>query len=403
METFRDIHYEQKQERKSKYDFRENGQRFTKGLRMEKLKVAVISCGMISNKAHIPSYQYYPGRCEVVAVCDLNEEACEATVRRFNIPHWYKDVEEMLVKEKPDLVSVCVPNGFHKSMTMLALSHGCHVLCEKPVALNYQDAKEMFDYAGEKGKTLVACQVLRFYPEYLFAREMSENGTLGDVYYSEFAFTRRRGVPKWGAFHKKSASGGGALCDLGVHMIDAGLWIMGCPEVKSVSGITSSYIAKNETDVITSLKESGAPAGVFTRQVYKPEEFEVEEFAAGTIRLENGGIMSFKTSWAVNLPPEYRMSFAGTKSGLLLPEMKILGTMGRYQADIEPRVFADEAPFAGEVFPGHFKLVENVLDHIQNGAELIVKPEQTKTVTAIIEAFYRSAEEGREVLLKEIE
>lgn len=369
---------------------------------MEKIKVAIISCGMISNKAHIPSYRFYSDRCEIVAVSDLNEAAAEATAKRWDIPHWYKDTDEMLAKEKPDLVSVCVPNGFHKQMTMLALSYGCNVLCEKPIALNYKDAKEMFDYADEMKKTLVACQVLRFYPEYLFAREMYDNGTLGDVYYSEFAFTRRRGVPKWGAFHKKSASGGGALCDLGVHMIDAGLWIMGCPEVKAVSGMTSSYIAKNEKDVITSLKESGAPAGVFTQQVYKPEEFEVEEFAAGSIRLSNGGSMSFKTSWALNLPPEYRMSFAGTKAGLLLPEMKLLSTMGKYQADIEPRVFADEAPFANEVFPGHFKLVANLLDNLQNGSELIVKPEQTKTVTAIIEAFYKSSAEGREVLLEEI-
>ena len=69
-------------------------------------------------------------------------------------------------------------------------------------------------------------------------------------------------MPKWGAFHKKAASGGGALCDLGVHMIDAALWVMGNPRVKSVSGITSSCLARSEQDIVTSLKESGAFAGV---------------------------------------------------------------------------------------------------------------------------------------------
>ena len=369
---------------------------------MEKLKVAVISCGMIANKAHIPSYKHYSDICEVVAVCDLNKDAAEQTAKRWDIPHWYTDTEEMLAKERPDLVSVCVPNGLHKQMTMLALSYGCHVACEKPIALNYNDAREMFDEADRLGKTLLACQVLRYNPEYMFAREMYDTGVLGDVYYSEFSLIRRRGVPKWGAFHKKSASGGGALCDLGVHMIDAGIWVMGSPKVKSVSGMTSSYLARNEKDIVMSLAESGAPAGVFTRQVYKPEEFEVEEFASGCLRFENGGSMNFKTSWAVNLPPEYSMRLAGTKAGILLPEMKLLGTMGRYQADIEPRTFPAEAPFASEPFPGHYQLLENAMAHIQKGEDLLIKPEQTLQITAIIEAFYKSAEEGREVELSEI-
>lgn len=369
---------------------------------MDKLKVAVISCGMIANKGHLPAYQNYQDRCEVTAVCDLNAEAAEQTAKRFGVRNWYTDAEQMLAKERPDLVSVCVPNGFHKPVTMLALSYGAHVLCEKPIALSYADAKEMYGEAKKQGKMLTACQVLRFYREYQFGREMYEQGLLGDVYYTEFSLTRRRGVPKWGAFHKKSASGGGVLCDLGVHMIDAALWITGSPKVTSVSGMTSSFLARNETDILTSLAESGAPAGVFTRQAYKPEEFEVEEFASGSLRLEKGSI-NFKTAWAVNLPPEYYLRMAGTKAGLLLPDMKLIGTMGRYQTDFEPRVFAEEAPFAGEVFPGHFLLVENVLDHIQNGAELVIRPEQTLHVTAVIEAFYRSAEEGREVKLSEIE
>ena len=369
---------------------------------MEKCKAVVISCGMIANKGHIPGYLYYKDRCEVAAVCDLDPETARQTARRFGIDAWYTDAEEMLAKERPDLVSVCVPNALHKSMTMLALSYGAHVLCEKPVALSYADAKEMYDEAQRTGKTLTACQVLRWYPEYWFAREMAEQGFLGDIYYTEFSIVRRRGIPKWGAFHKRSASGGGVFCDLGVHMVDAALWIMGGAKVKSVSGMTSSYLAKNESEVLTSLKESGAPDGVFSQQVYRPEEFEVEEFAAGSMRLSNGGQMNFKTAWAVNLPPEYGMRLAGTKAGILLPEMKLLGTMGRYQTDFEPHVFADEAPFAGEVFPGHFHLIGNVLDHIQNGAELLIRPEQTLHVAAVIEAFYRSAQLQQEVEVAEI-
>ena len=81
-----------------------------------KLKVAVISAGMISNAAHIPAYKSIPELVDVVAVCDLNPVSAEATAKRHDIPRWYTDAEEMLEKEQPDLVSVCTPNMAHKPM-----------------------------------------------------------------------------------------------------------------------------------------------------------------------------------------------------------------------------------------------------------------------------------------------
>lgn len=369
---------------------------------MEKLKVAIIGCGMIANVAHIPAYRNLKDKVELVAVCSHSENSARQTALRFAIPNWYTDAEEMLKIEKPDLVSVCTPNGTHKQMAMLAMSYGCHVACEKPIAFNYADAKEMFDYAKAHERMLFACQVVRYNPEYMLAKELMEDGTLGDIYFSEFSLVRRRGVPKWGEFHRKEASGGGVFCDLGVHLVDAALWVMGNPGFASVSGIASSHIARNETGIVTSLAESGAPAGVFTQKAYSPSEFEVEEFAAGSIRLDNGCLINFKTSWAVNLPNEYSMRLAGTRSGLLLPEMKLLGTMGRYQADITPKVFPEERPYAKETFPGHFYLFENAVDHLLNGTELAVKPEETLKVASIIDAFYLSAKEGREVRAEEI-
>lgn len=371
-------------------------------LKESKLKVAVISCGMIANAAHIPAYLNLKDKVDVAAVCDVNPVSAEQTAKRFGIPNWYTDAEEMLQKERPDLVSVCTPNRLHKPMSMLALSYGAHVACEKPVALTYADAKEMYDYAKEKGKVLFACQVVRYNQEYQFAKEMMDEGALGDVYYSEFSLIRRRGIPKWGAFHRKDANGGGVLCDLGVHLIDAALWVMGGPKFVSITGTASSHIARNERNIVTSLAESGAPAGVFNARPYSPEEFEVEEFAAGSIRLDNGCCMNFKTSWAVNLPNEYSMSFAGSKAGLLLPKMELMSTMGRYQADIQPRLFPEEGPYAKEAFPGHFYLFENAVDHILTGTPLAVLPEETLNVSAIIDAFYLSAAEGREVRAEEI-
>ena len=96
------------------------------------------------------------------------------------------------------------------------------------------------------------------------------------------------------------------------------------------------------------------------------------------------------------------MSFAGSKAGLLLPQAELLSTVGRYQADIKPRLFPEERPFAKEAFPGHFLLFANAVDHILTGSPLAVRPEETLNVAAIIDAFYRSAQLGREVRAEEI-
>ena len=366
-----------------------------------KLKVAVISAGMIANAAHIPAYKSIPDLVELVAVCDVNPVSAEGTAKRHGIPNWYTDAEEMLRKEQPDLVSVCTPNMGHKPMTLLALRYGCNVACEKPLAMTYKDTKEMFDFAKSVGKTLFACQTVRYNDEYQFAREMFDNGTLGDVYYSEFSLIRRRGVPKWGTFHKKETNGGGAFCDLGVHLVDAALWVMGGKRFSSILGTSADYLSKHETNILTSLPESGAPSGVHNARPYSPAEFEVEEFAAGTIQLQGGGILNFKTSWAVNLPNEYGMRFAGTKAGLALPCMDLYSTMGRYQADIKPRYFAD-GKHAGKDFMGHYYLMENAANHLIHGSELYVLPEETLNVAAVIDAFYRSCAEKREVRAEEI-
>ncbi len=366
-----------------------------------KLKAAVISAGMIASKAHIPAYLNLKDKVDLVAVCDMNEAVAEAAAKRDGIPHFYKDARKMLEEIKPDIVSVCTPNVSHKGLAAMALEMGAHVACEKPLALTYKDTKELFDLAKKKGKYLFACQTLRYMDEFMVAKEMANQGVFGQMYFSEFNLIRRRGIPKWGTFHLMSANGGGAFCDLGVHMIDSILWIMGNPKFEAISGSTASYIGRSETDIITSLAESGAPAGVFNARPFAPEEFEVEEFAAGSIRLEGGARINFKTSWAVNLPNEFGINFAGSKAGLAIPKMELYSTMGRYQADIKPRIFK-EGKYEGRDFSGHYYLMEDAVNYLLGGGKLPVRPEETLNVAAVIDAFYISAREGREVSASEV-
>lgn len=365
------------------------------------LRAAVIGAGMIAREAHIPALKSQPDLVQLTALADTNPNTLQQIAGQFQIPNTYPDVADMLEKEKPDLVCICTPNSTHHHFIRLALEHGANVLCEKPLAVGYTATKELFDLAQSRGLMLVACQTVRYLPEYQAAWNMVQNGILGQIHFAEFSAIRRRGIPKWGNFHRKAASGGGCLADLGVHMIDAAVWLMQKPVFRSVVCSTASQFGKIEPDLITSPVEAGAFAGFICSNKYVPEDFDVEDFAAGTVRFEGGLIMNFKVSWAVNLAPGFSLSLAGRQGGLSLPELKVYANVGNYQADISPKVFLD-GKYSGEAFPGHFSLMENILRHLALDEPLLVSPRETLTVAAIIEAAYLSAREGREVLAREV-
>jgi predicted dehydrogenase len=367
------------------------------------LKVAVMGSGMIANKAHIPAFKCMgEDRVRVAAVFDTREEAARGTAERHGIPAWYSDAGSMLAEVKPDLVSVCSPNASHRAMAEMALESGAHVLCEKPVALTYADTKSLFETAKRKGLHIAACQVQRYGGEFATARELAEAGIFGDIYYGEISLIRRRGIPKWGTFHLKESNGGGAFCDLGVHMVDALLWIMGNPMFESIIGMSESRLARREEEIglVTNLAESGAPSGVENARPYSPGEFEVEEFAAGSLRVA-GALINFRISWALNLPPDFHVSFSGERAGARLPELEVYSTLGRYQSDTRPKIYRGGRYEVCE-FPGHYYLVDDFLNFLSGNGPIPVKPEETLNVAAVIDAFYISAREGREVRAEEI-
>lgn len=357
------------------------------------LKVAIISCGMIAKRAHIPAYKAFPQDYKIVAVCDVVEELAKSTAEKHNIPNYYTDAEKMLSIEKPDVVSVCVPNFLHKKFTVMALSYGAHVLCEKPIATTLSDANEMFSFAKKQGKILMACQSLRFLPERLAVKEMVDSGELGEVYYAEISRIRRRGIPTWGKFHLKSHSGGGALIDIGVHGLDSAIWLMGNPNPVSVNA-AMNQVHINE---IGTAEQSGALKGGVDTSGFNPDEMDVESFSEGSVRFENGAVLSFKVAWSANLREENNIVLAGLNKGVDTELRKVYsGAKTVEELNFEPNGF-EEDPFFG-----HHYLVKNLYECITENAEPFIKPEETINVTAILDAAYLSAETGREIMIKDL-
>ena len=203
---------------------------------MKKIRIAVIGTGSISH-SHIQAY-LKNRNAEVYAFCDINEKVLKAVGEKYGVTRLYTDEAEML-KALPeiDAVSVCTWNSAHMPCTVQALRAGKHVLCEKPMALNAQEAQKMLDTAKACNRKLMIGFVRRFGNDTQVMRDFIDGGTLGEIYYAKATYLRRNGNPG-GWFGDKSRSGGGPLIDLGVHVIDLTRYLMGNPKPVSVYGAT---------------------------------------------------------------------------------------------------------------------------------------------------------------------
>ena len=360
----------------------------------EKLRVVIIGTGMIATSGHLPAWRDLPDDVEIVGVADISEDRAKLIAGKEGIPHAFGDWEKMLTDLEPDIVSICTPNAYHKAQSIAALQAGAHVLCEKPVATSCADAEAMFDAADAAGKVLLVGQSARFRNHSRAAKEIVESGKLGEIYFAETYYFRRRGVPKWGQFHVKEHSGGGPIYDLGVHAIDLLYWLMGNPKLVAVSAATYTKLANRDEHLVTSLADSGAFLGVLTPRPYHAGDFDVEDMAAGFIRLAGGVSVSFKTSWAANVPKNFGATMIlGTEGGLVFDPLTLVTNMGSYQVNVEAKVPDDEhGPFSG-----HWGETAHLVRVIRGQEELSVRPEEVLNVMRTLDALYESSAQGREV------
>jgi predicted dehydrogenase len=181
-----------------------------------------------------------------------------------------------------------------------------------------------------------------------------------------------------------------------VHALDVLLWIMGSPRIVAASGATYTKLAHRDEHLAMSLADSGAPVGVYDPRPYDPGEFDVEDLAAGFLRLENGATVSIRASWAANVPDGTGETFVlGTEGGLCLHPLRLIKNMAGFQVEVTPKVPPDpDIPFYG-----HWRQAEHVLAVLQGSEEPIVRQDEVLNVMRALGGLYRSADEGREVWL----
>lgn len=354
---------------------------------MSKTKVAVIGTGGISNE-HINAYLKNPD-VELYALCDINEERVKMMGEKYGVTRLYTDKDVML-KELPEIeaVSVCTWNSAHAPCTIAALNAGCHVICEKPMATNAKEAREMKEAADRNGKLLMIGFVRRYGNDCEIVSDYIKNGYFGELYYGKATYLRRNGSPG-GWFGDKSRSAGGPLIDLGVHVIDLTRYLCGNPKPVSVYGATFDKL-KNRPDV------KGNSGGYVSAGKSEDDIFDVEDLATAMIRYDNGVVISVEASFSLNIKQDVgSIELFGTKAGAKMdPELEIYTELNGYMSNVRltiPTALSFDGLFANEI--NHF------VDCVRNGTKCKSPAEDGITLMEILDAIYLSARTGHEVIL----
>ncbi|NBB95376.1 MAG: Gfo/Idh/MocA family oxidoreductase [Planctomycetes bacterium] len=346
----------------------------------KKIRCGVIGLGM--GTGHVKGYQSHP-QAEVVAVADTNPDRLEQRAEEFGVEGRYTDAKTMLKDETLDVVSVVTPNTFHKPLTIAALKAGCHVLCDKPMAMNAREAQAMLDASKKARKRLMINFSYRFSPQSQALKTLVAEGELGDIYYGQTVWHRRRGIPGFGGwFGTKALSGGGPLIDLGVHRLDLALWLMGYPKPTYVMGGTYNPIATR-----------------FARAAKKT--YDVEDLAVGMIRFANGAMLEIEASWAVNIRQRELQytRLLGTDAGL--KQYNINETY-----DYEAEVYLEKHGTQYDMkvhppVPGCQSSYYHFIDSIVNDQPHIATGEEGVTVMKLLDAIYTSASTGKPVQIRQ--
>ena len=343
---------------------------------MKKVRVGVIGLGV--GRGHVEGYKTHP-EAEVVALADLDQGRLKTIGDKHNIAARYESPEEMLKKEKLDVVSVATPNKFHKPLSIAALEAGCHVLCEKPMAMNAGEARQMLAAAKKAKKRLMINFSYRFNEQSYALKKQVETGILGDIYFAKTIWHRRRGMPGFGGwFTTKALSGGGPLIDLGVHRLDLALWLMGYPKPVWVMGSTYNPIATAKA------KRDG-------------KTYDVEDLAVGMIKFANGATLEIEASWAANIKERELMEtrLFGTRGGLI-QRNKNEG----YEFEAELFVERDDCQFDMALHPPVPAVkgaMYHFIDCIVNNKPHIATGEEGATVMELLDAIYKSAQDGEPI------
>lgn len=348
------------------------------------LNVGIIGVGGIA-RTHMPGWASSP-HTQVVAGCDVNAENLAHWSAEYNVPMVTHDATTLFNNPDIDIIDICTPNNYHAELTVAALNAGKHVICEKPLAPTPADIKKMIEARDASGKLLMTAQHHRFSGKSKALKAEIETGTLGDVYHARSWMLRRSFTPYTAGFVSKEHAYGGACIDIGVHILDLTLWMMGNPKPVTVSGVARTELAH-------------LPGAFSTWNLadIDPSIYDVEEMAAAFVRFENGATLILEVAWLLHhntTGEDMQMWLYGKNGGSLWPACELFQTNNATK-----QIYNRQLTITRDEMEPHALECVEFAQAIVDGAPSPVPAEQSLQVMTILNAIYESQETGREVVL----
>jgi predicted dehydrogenase len=341
------------------------------------IRVAVLGAGWPGVK-HTEGYKA-AGGFEVVAVADRIPGRRKAILQTFPSAREYADADDAIRDVGVDAVSICLPNALHAPIALAALKAGKHVICETPPTTHAGDAKRIASAGAKAGKTVLYAAQRRFGGAEQAAGQAIAKGYAGEPYHARASWMRTRGIPAGtGWFTDRSKSGGGAMIDLGVQMLDLAWRLLGQP----VPLIACAVAHRRFGPLV--------PEGT---------TFDVEDAAFALLRFDGGKSLELSASWAINQSPRHH----GTAC-------RIYGDQGAVEVytpqgpvlyrDFNERGEAKETPLKLPKLVLYPAMMRHFRNCITDGQAPSPSAEDGLVVMRMIDAIYKSIETGRSVEVK---
>lgn len=270
------------------------------------VRIGIIGAGF-ARTTQIPGFKACEG-AKIVAIASARREHAEDVAREFGIEYVESDWRVLVARDDIDLVSLVTPVVTHCEMTLAALDHGKAVLCEKPMAMNADEALRMTERAREAGVLALIDHELRFLPGRMKMRELVRRGDIGKVRHAKLTFrsdSRADANRPWNWWSDKT-QGGGALGAIGSHVIDGWSWLLDA-DVREVIGNLATHIRERKD-------ESGR-----LRAVTSDDEANLLLRFADT-ELTEGATGNASMSLVEPGKPEHRMEIFGSSGALMIEE-----------------------------------------------------------------------------------
>ncbi len=335
---------------------------------MEKIKLGIVGLGGIAQIIHLPVLSKMNG-VEIVAVCDNDSQKCKRIASRYGIKKFYRDSGEMLSEnEEMHAVIIATQTHMHKEIAVECLNAGKDILVEKPIARNYKEAKDIVDSAKKNKRKVMVAMNNRFRNDMMMQRTFTKAKEIGEVFYVKTGWVKPQSSnQKW--ILEKEKAGGGVFLDNGIAMLDLGMWLLSFPDVKSVSATNYFHNTKS-----------------------------VEDSSIALIKFKNGTVLTIEASWSMLREGElFYCNVYGKEGSSSINPFRIFKKMDGNLYNITPKKIA----MPSNVFKKSYEYeLQHFVGAVRGNHNIISSGEDAVKVMEIVDAIYKSAKSGREIIFK---